>query len=1806
MPVRLSLPAALPIGEFLRQVDIGVSAGIAHQGCPIEEVLRALPGGPAPGELFSAAVNVFPLDDRFRFGDHDAVGHPLSSGPTDEPAVMVYGSERARRMTLCVDLNATRNTERDLRRWERQVLDVLAALVTADPLDPVADVRLTAPDAQPSTDHAGQTVDADRHTILDLVVAQAIATPDAIAVEAAGERCSYREMVGRADRLAAALVRRGVRPETPVAIGMSRSIHLPVALLATLRAGACYVPLEPTHPERRLRSIMTETGCSLVLVTADGEFRDLGEDVERLAVDEFSPVGDRSLLPAVDPDGLAYLIYTSGSSGTPKGVAVPHRGLLNRTMWTVNHQAMSPADRVLQKTPLSFDAAGWEFFAPLISGGTLVLAADGAERDPALLLREVARHRITVLQVVPSVLRALVDQPGWTGCETLRLVSCGGEPLRASLARRLADRVKAELWNTYGPTECSIDVTAGLADPAQVSGPVPIGGPIDNSVVRVLDCDGVPVPVGVAGELYAGGAGVARGYLGRPDLTAERFVPDPFGHGGRLYRTGDLARWREDGTLDYLGRMDDQVKVNGVRIEPAEVEAALAEHPDVTGTAVIAATDGRGSHLVAYHSGAMDPRPAELRAFLAKRIPEALIPTRFVPLRELPRTVSGKIDRHALTAMASDDTRGRPQIVAPRTESEMMVARAWGTVLAADGFGVHDDFFERGGSSLSLTALARELSVLAGVPVPFRTLFTRSTVAAQAALLTELGGDARTDSRNTGAEESGPTPLSSGQRRLWFLDQVSPESAEWVVPVFVRIPGSVDPSRVRATLRALARRHAMLRVRYEEHDGDPRQLIEPEPNVELEVIHCSAAELPDHCARQLERGFDVANGPVWRSMLAVTDVGTPLLLVTVHHSAFDGRSAVVLERDFRELYRVGGDIEASNLPALPMSYTDYVRRQSVELTEEFVEQELAFWREELSAVAGQDLPADHTRPPVRDPRAAVETFTVPPEVADAVIMIGHRCGATPFTTFLTALATLLARISDRWDVVVGTAVDGRDLPEVDDVVGFFVNSVALRCRLAPEWGFAAAVASVGRGCRSALAHGRTPFERLVDDLGVDRDPARTPLFQVAFNLYEDGTTNEALSHQDVELLVRGRRATKTDLSLFLRRTADGGVQGAWEYATSLFDPDTVASLGPRLVHLLTAVAADPDLRLDAIPLVDQDERDQLLTRAEGPAVEPSPDTVLDMIRAQVARTPDAPALFSSGGTMSFRELDQLVDGIAARLRVAGIGVGDVVAVLLPRTPDLIGTLLAAWRVGAAYLPLDMATPPERVDRLVRASGARAVVTASEGEVVVTGTEDGAGYDRPSHAQIDPDSLAYLIFTSGSTGEPKGVRITHRSLACHIRWAAGAFGANGPGGAPLFSSVAFDLVVPTMFVPLVTGRPVRLVPQDVPLDELGAELARGGPYSFVKLTPAHLDLLRQQLNPSQLDNLAHIYVVAGDRFFGADANWWLDLLGAGRLRNEYGPTEATVGTSIHQVDVAQTADVVPIGRPLPGVTAHVLDGDLRLVAPRAIGELYVGGAGLAQGYSDPAQTAARFVPNPYGPPGSRLYRTGDLASVTTDGTLRFHGRTDDQLKINGYRVEPAEARSALLTHADVRDAAVLAQRLESGGLRMIGYVVPYGEPPGIADLEAHCRMRLPDYLVPGRLVVVPRLPLNANGKLDRARLAALEPIIPTYDDGAADEPDPVRERITEIWRGLLNVPADVPIDARESFFALGGHSLLLVRMIVQVKEAFEIPLPFSVAIEGPTLAELADFVTAQIEAEVANMSEAEAAEALRGQNNGQEG
>jgi amino acid adenylation domain-containing protein len=1621
----------------------------------------------------------------------------------------------------------------------------------------------------------------------ELFAARAAERPEAVALVDGEREICYGELATEAYRLAAHLQSLGVGPERVVGVFLERTPEMVSTLLAVLSAGGAYLPLDPSHPRARLERVLADSGASVV-VTQESL-------VERLPWSGPTVVLERergaiASCPAQLPwsgvrrENLAYVLFTSGSTGIPKGVAVTHGSAVELMLWSGRVFSAAELSGVLAATSLSFDLSVFELFAPLSWGGTAILAAN------ALALPELpARDRVRLINTVPSAMAELV-RLGRLPPE-VRTVNLAGEPL----ARALADRIWATgtveaLWNLYGPSEDTTYSTYARVE-RRSSLPPRIGRPLTATRAYVVDRQGQPVPVGVGGELWLGGAGLARGYLDRPDLTAERFVPDPFSGepGGRLYRAGDLARWLPDGDLDYLGRIDHQVKVRGFRIELGEIEAVLTSCPGVREAVVLAREDQPGDpRLVAYVVGSVEA--GELREHLRGRLPEYMVPSAFVTLEAFPLTPNGKVDRKALPAPGvGREQRGEP--TAPRTELERRLCEIWCEILGVERVGITDSFFDLGGHSLLATRVVSRVRSSLGRELPLRALFEHPTIEELCARLPELNRGWVLPAIEVLASRE-KLPLSYAQQRLWFIDRLEGGSSEYNIATAVRVRGELDRGAFSRALKTIVDRHESLRTVLREIDGEVYQVVREE--VEFDCTERDLSGLPEAEREEEVRRlvledartpFDLSRDLLLRVSLLRLLPQEHVVLFNMHHIASDGWSLGVLTRELRALYGAYRRGEASPLEPLRVQYGDYAHWQREWLQGETLEDQLGYWRRQLTG-----LPSIHGVPLDR-PRPALQGFVGGRYAqrlgGDLRERLAARCrerGVTPFMFLQAAFAVLLSRYSHETDIVMGSPIAGRVHADLEPLIGFFVNTLVLRSVWSGNPRFVDLLESSRQMILDSYAHQHVPFEMLVEELKPERSLSRSPLFQILLVLQNAERVEGGLGDSRIEPLgVEGGGVSKFELELNVEEL-EAGLALRWLYKAELFNRGTIERMASNFGVLLEGLLERPQERVEWVPLVTEEERRRLLVEWNGrEKAYPREHFLHELFEERAQRSPDELAVVFEEGGLTYGELNRRSNRLAHYLIGQDVGPATLVGLCLDRSLELLVGILGILKAGGGYVALDPESPEARLGYMLADSSAEVVLTQSHlsglgcfaGRRVVALDDAGvgatlAGYGdgNPGRRGLRGSDVAYVIYTSGSTGQPKGVMVEHRSvahLAFGLRESLAALGLETGYRWAWNVPVGFDASVKGL-TQLGLGVELHVVPQAV-RQSPGALLAyvQSRSIDVLDCTPSVLDLLLAEAEREGV-GLPHL-LIGGEAI---SAPLWSRLCAHTRLHgrvslNLYGPTECTVDSTVTVIEEGLDPH---IGGPLPNVAVYVLTPELGLTPQGGIGELHVGGKGVTRGYlSRPALTAERFIPDPFSSaPGARLYRTGDLARWRSDGNLEFLGRIDHQVKVRGFRIELGEIEAVLTSCPGVREAVVLAREDQPGDPRLVAYVVGSVES---AELREHLRGRLPEYMVPSAFVLLEALPLTPNGKIDRKVLPA-----PSWE--VSEDPDqtprtPVEEMVAAVWCEVLGVEQ---VGLEESFFDLGGHSLLATRVLSRLCRAFGAEIALRELFEAPTVAGLA--------------------------------
>lgn len=1814
LPVKADLSANPAFSELLGQVRDAVWSAQAHQDLPFERLVRELQ--PAREANRNPFFQVF------------ASLEVPSPEPCRIPGLAVEFKELAPPEAM-FDLSllmTDRGNGLDCGlRYNTDLLDAstvgrlagsfekLIAGILADPARKISELPiLPEAERQKLLVEWNQTQrNYPRRCAHELIEAQVERTPDAVAVIFQSKQLTYRDLDEHASRLAERLRQLGVGSGKLVGLFVERSLEMVVGVLGILKAGAAYVPMDPKYPQDRLAFMLEDAKPVAVLTQQNLQSQLPSHQAHVLLLDEpTKTVAGSALNRSLEKsrpqtEDLAYVIYTSGSTGKPKGVQISHGALVNFLSSMQWQPGIVAEDVLLAVTTLSFDIAGLEIFLPLISGARLVIAGAETVVDGAALAALMKRSGATFVQATPATWKMLLEA-GWTGDSKLKIL-CGGEAWSEALAGQLLTRCKS-LWNMYGPTETTIWSAATQIKTGQ---PVLVGRPIANTTFYILDADLQPVPVGVAGELHIGGDGLARGYFNRPELTVEKFITDPFspGSNARLYKTGDLARYRSDGSVEYLGRLDQQVKVRGFRIELGEIESVLIRHPAVRECVVVAREDAAGeknlaAYLVVCEGAALVT--AELREFLLKQLPEYMVPVAFVNLEKLPLTPNGKIDRKALPAPAENQLESGAQFIAPQTPTELALAKIWSELLGVERIGIHDNFFALGGHSLMAVRMAFRIRDALKADVPVKWISEFPTIARLAPAVEKSRKRevvlmsprlARIETSVSPGPRKYPTSFSQGQ--LWFIDQLEPGRAVYNVPLAIRLRGELNWAALQQSLNHLIQRHESLRTLFQAERGVLAQVVLPGLVLDLPAVSLEnfpearrEAEAQRRLNESAGRPFDLSRGPLVRAELFKLGAGQHILLLTIHHIVFDGWSVDVLLRELVAGYAAFRAGHSPELPDLPMQYADYAAWQRESLTDEVVGKHLDYWRKQLADVPTVlELPTDKPRPLVADHCGAHEVFTLSKQLVAALDELGRRNGTTLFVTLLATFQTLLHRYCGQTNVLVGSPMSGRTLKETENLIGLFMNALPLRADFSNDPSFIELLRALHRTVWEAQEHQELPFEKLVTELQPERDLSRNPIFQTGF-VFE----NESLVTQQTGALrwesefVRISNV-KFDLTLTLIES-NGELCGILEFATGLFESATIQRLAAHYQNLLTAIVAAPQQRVSELKLMSAAERQQLLVGWNDTATDyPRDKTIHQLFEAQVEKTPEAIAVVCDGKQLTYGELNRRANQLAHRLRAFGVGPDALVGIYVERSLELVVGLLGVLKAGGAYVPLDIKNPKPRLQQQIK--DLKVLLTGTEflprlpafaGSIVCLDRdrqELGRLGENNPEPQGAPDNLVYVIFTSGSTGVPKGVAIRHRNLINYTHFIRRRLGLEAFLGGlkfALVSTVAADLGNTCIFPALLSGGSLHVVNDDLAVNADGfARLVSEQGVDVLKITSSHLAALLTAKNP--LSVLPRRFLILGGEALTPELVKRIRSLGGTcKIINHYGPTETTVGSlTLGEEDfnlehLPATANV-PIGRPIANTQAYILDERLQPVPVGLRGQLYIGGDGVAQGYyHNPEMTAEKFICNPFSPdPASRLYVTGDLARYLPDGRIEFLGRMDHQVKIRGFRIEMGEIEAAIKTHPGISQCALLVQTHEPGESRLVAYIVPVDphKSPAADGVRDFLKQKLPDYMIPAAFVSLEKLPLNANGKLDRKSLPVLDwnstRSVPAQQ---SDLPrNPLELQILLIWQRILYVKT---IGIRDNFFDLGGHSLLAIRLLGEINQSLNRNLTIPAFFRSPTI------------------------------------
>lgn len=1811
LPLRLTVSSSMSFSELIQQISREIRSIRRHHKYRHEELRRDLKLIGENHRLFGPQINLMPFDYGLDFAGVRGTTHNLSAGPVDDLSINVYDRTDGSGLRIDVDANPEVYSESDIKLHQQRILQLLQTASAGEDML-IGQMELLLPEEKEKViSKWNETAKSEKLVSLqDMFEKQAVLTPERIALMCDDIQVNYRKLNEEANRLARLLIEKGIGPEQFVALALPRSPEMVASMLGVLKTGAAYLPLDPEFPADRI-SYMLEDAKPSCIITTEEIAASLPDDlaVPELVLDQavtqeiikrYSPENQDV---SVSLDHPAYIIYTSGSTGRPKGVVVTQKSLSNFLLSMQEAFSLGEEDRLLAVTTVAFDISALELYLPLISGAQIVIAKKETIREPQALAQMIENFDINIMQATPTLWHALVTSEP----EKLRglRVLVGGEALPSGLLQELQD-LHCSVTNLYGPTETTIWSAAAFLEEG-LKGVPPIGKPIWNTQVYVLDNGLQPVPPGVVGELYIAGTGLARGYFHRPDLTAERFVADPYGPPGtRMYRTGDQARWRADGSLDYIGRADHQIKIRGFRIELGEIDAVLANHPHIEQAAVVVREDQPGDkRLAAYVVADAAIDTAELRRYMGASLPDYMVPSAFVEMDELPLTPNGKLDRKALPA---PDFSTSVSDRAPRTPQEEILCDLFAEVLGLARVGIDDSFFELGGHSLLAARLMSRIREVMGAELGIAKLFDEPTVAGLAAHL-DLAQSACPALQR--AERPEKIPLSFAQRRLWFLHCLEGPSPTYNIPVAVRLSGELDQGLLKAALYDLVCRHESLRTIFPESQGTSYQHILDADRAcpELHVTEIAEKELSDRLAEAVRYSFDLAAEPAFRAELFVIGPDEYVLLLLVHHIVGDGWSLTPLTRDLGTAYAARCHGRSPEWAPLAVQYADYALWQQELLGNEddpnsLIAGQLAFWKETLKNLPDQlELPTDYSRPAEPSHDGDTIHFRIEPEFHKRLQELARANRVSLFMVLQSGLAALLTRLGAGTDIPIGSPIAGRNDDALGDLVGLFINTLVLRTDTSGDPSFRELLDRVREVNLAAYDNQDLPFERLVEVLNPARSRATHPLFQIMLAFQNTPDAELHLPDMESSLRINSVGSAKFDLTLEISedRLADGtpnGMEGLLEYSTDLFKRETAQALADRLMRLLEAAESDPDEQIGNLDILAPEEHSSMVTDWQSVSEKIPHACLPEQFEKQAALRPDAIAVVYENQELSYAELNERANRLARMMISEGVGPEQFVALALPRSLEMAVGLLAVLKAGAAYLPLDPDYPADRIAFMLKDAQPAFIMTNTKAANHIPPVENvpkivlddpelaeklntypaGNPKNKDRTQPLSPLNTAYVIYTSGSTGVPKGVMIPHQNVTRLFAATEHWFRFSSGDIWTMFHSYAFDFSVWEIWGPLLHGGRLVIVPHHVSrspeaflrlLVKEGVTVLNQTPSAFYQFMQAE----REQPDLGQALSLRYV-IFGGEALELSRLEDWYNRHPENRpqLINMYGITETTVYVSYIELDRSMAALRANslIGCGIPDLGVYVLDERLQPVPPGVAGELYVSGAGLARGYlGRPGLTSERFIADPFGPPGTRMYRTGDVARLRADGSLDYVGRADHQVKIRGFRIELGEIEAALVQHPQLEDAAVIVREDQPGDKRLAAYVIPSEETFDTAELRRYAAERLPDYMVPAAFVTMKELPLTPNGKLDRKALPAPDFAAAVTGRGPRT---PQEEILCDLFMEVLHLPR-VGIDDR--FFDLGGHSLLAVQLMSRIREALGVELSIGNLFEAPTVAGLAE-------------------------------
>ncbi|MBG9685645.1 non-ribosomal peptide synthetase, partial [Bacillus mycoides] len=1612
--------------------------------------------------------------------------------------------------------------------------------------------------------------------IQDLFEEQVRQNPDAIALRYLEQSMTYSQLNQQANQLAHYLKKQGVTPQTMVGLCVERSMDMIIGILGILKVGGIYVPLDASYPEERLRFMIEDAKISVLVTQSHMKEVFPCDGMTTVMVDhDWKKISQESLEnPRNELTGehIAYVNYTSGSTGKPKGVVIPHRGVL-RLVKENNYVRLTSKEILLQFAPVSFDAATFEIWGSLLNGAQLVIYPYG-QASLEELGQVLRQNKVSTLWLTAGLFHQMVEYR-LEDLKGVRQILAGGDVLSPVHVRKVLEELDdCLLINGYGPTEnTTFTCCYPMSDVSQVRHTVPIGRPIANTQVYVLDQQLQPVPIGIPGELYIGGDGLALEYLNQPALTKEKFIPHLFSDDqeAQLYKTGDLVRYLPDGNIEFLGRTDNQVKIRGFRIELGEIEVVLEQYPHVQKAVVVIQETASGDRrLIAYI--VMDKEHEflvkDLRNYIKENLPEYLIPAIFVTIESLPLSPNGKVNRAALPApevSGSDLIEFTP----PRNSTEEAIAEIWMQLLQVDQIGIHDNFFELGGHSLVATQVISRLHEALGVRLSVRSIFSHSTVAELATYIEDIhnGNQDVSEKIISPVVRGACLPLSFAQQRLWFVDKWQSDTVHlYNIPIAYRIQGILDYEALNFSLSEIIRRHESLRTIFKEIEGQPIQVINSNVKANVNLVNLSAE--PEYEREQLAKSimieeahhaFDLSQGPLFRPTLIKLAMEQYILMLNFHHIISDGWSNGIFMKELSDLYESFIAGRPSPLVDLKFQYADYAVEQRQWLEGERLEESLAYWKKQLGGkLPVLQLPSDRPRPAVQTFRGKTKKFKIPNELLKKVKVLSQEERSSLFMTLLTGFKVLLYRYTGQEDLLVGTPVANRNQKALENLIGFFVNTLVVRTDVSGDVSFRDLLRRVREVTLEAYAHQDVPFEKLVEELQPDRDVSTSPLFQVMFTLQNAPLISTTLAGSTLESIEMAYDIAKFDLTMAVTEMEDE-LQGVFEYNEDLFNESTISRMAESFCTLLEGIVTNPEESIKKLPIMSSEEqRKSLVDWNDTTKGYPLEKGMHQFFEDRVVQHPEAIAAVFEGESITYQELNRRANQLAHHLKLVGVESQAFIGIYMERSLEMLITLLAVFKAEGVYVPLDPSYPKDRITFMLEDSQTSVILTQRQlvsklpnhDVKVICADADWDQVRQCSDSNLprcgDKDSLAYTIYTSGSTGKPKGVQITNDALINCLLATNEHIQLNEQDRFLAVATISFDIACVELYLPLILGACVVIAKREVSTDgECLAELINTSGATIMQATPATWQMLIQA---GWNGNLQLKVLTGGEALPLKLANDLIDR--SAGVWNGYGPTEATIYTTISKVTTEDSW--ISIGRPIANTSIYVLDDQLQPVPVGVPGELHIGGSGLAAGYLNrPELTAERFIQDPFSnKPNARMYKTGDLVRYRSNGELEFISRIDHQVKVRGFRIELGEIENVLIKDVNIKEVVVIVHEDVLGEKRLVAYVVPNEKQSlNTKSLRSLLKGNLPDYMIPSAFIVMDKFPLTLNGKIDRQALPMPEKFESMRDKDFVAPRNRTEELLADIWCTVLQVDK-VGID--DNFFEMGGHSLLATQVLWQLR------------------------------------------------------